>query len=114
MDTSFFHKDKWRATRSTVLIVSLFSSLLLVFTNYMSNNIAFPFFDDIEEFTWLEYFRRNVHQEEMRNDVCYINIAYDKTLIPYSNNEWGILEGNIDNNFSGCFCMQLCKLSSSN
>lgn len=90
-------KGNWIINRNIAVWISIASALLIMLVCYVQNNIPYPYYDDIEHYSKLEYLKRKVCGE-VRNDsdVVYINVAYDKKLVEYTDPELGILEGNID------------------
>lgn len=90
-------ENNWIIKRTTAIWISIASALLIMVVCYIQNNIPYPYYDDIEHYSKLEYLKRKVCGE-VRNDsdVVYINVAYDKKLIEYADPELGLPEGNID------------------
>lgn len=90
-------ENNWIIKKTTAIWISIASALLIMFVCYIQNNIPYPYYDDIEHYSKLEYLKRKVCGE-VRNDsdVVYINVAYDKKLVEYADPEIGMPEGNID------------------
>lgn len=89
--------NNWIIKKTTALWISIASALLIMLVCYIQNNIPYPFFDDIDHYSKLEYLKWKVCGEAKRDsDVVYINIAYDKKLVDYADPEVGMPEGNID------------------
>lgn len=91
-------KEDIQIIKSTTAIwISIASALLIMLVCYIQNNNPYPYFDDIEHYSNLEYLKRKICGEvRTDSDVVYINIAYDKKLVEYVDPELGMPEGNID------------------
>lgn len=76
-------KNQWRASASVVAVVAIVSSFLLTLAGYIYGNNAFPIFDDIEQYSELEYARRLLFNDATATDdnVLFVNVGYDKSLI---------------------------------
>lgn len=77
-------------------IVAIVSTAFLLFISYLYNNNPYPVFDNIEHYCWLEHTRQEIKgTTPVDTNFLYINVAYDKKLIPY-NDENEMPLGNID------------------
>ena len=90
-------KNNWIIKKTTAIWVSIANAFLIMLVCYIQNNIPYPYFDDIDHYSKLEYLKRKICGE-VRNDsdVVYINVTYDKKLVEYADLEFGMPEGNID------------------
>lgn len=78
------------------IALSILGAIFVLCVNYVLNNTPLPIFDDISFYSVLEKWRRGVTTEcPQDSDVLFINVAYDKKVIPYSTDE-GLPLGNID------------------
>lgn len=89
------NRNNWKASPFMICAVTFVSTIVLLLADYFYSNNPFPFFDDIDEFAWAEYVRRLVG-ETGDDDVLYINVTYDKSLIEYNDAIWGMPKGNIE------------------
>lgn len=89
--------DNWKASPLTIGATSIISVIIILFVSYLMNNNPYPMFDDIDHYSKLEYINRKIHKDVTQDsDVLYINVCYDKKLIPYNDPENGFPQGNID------------------
>lgn len=87
----------------------------MIFASYLYNNNPYPILDDIDHYSWFEYVRQKTLGNHLENDsVIYINIAFDKQLIPLYD-EYEMPIGNIDvtNRRSLTYLLQLLKKEAS-
>lgn len=85
----------WKKSYKRIIVATI-SSLFLLIASYLYNNSPLSLFDDIEHYTWLELLRQKLgFSEGAEDDVVYINVSYDKKLIPV-NDEYEMPIGNID------------------
>ena len=89
--------NNWIIKKKNVIWISIAGALLIMVVCYIQNNIPYPYYDDIEHYSELEFLKRKIYGEtRVDSDVVYINIAYDKKLVEYADPEFGMPEGNID------------------
>lgn len=69
---------------SRAIVISLFNVLVISLLTYVLDNQSRFWGEDLSTFTWIEMMKyklkKNTTQEN--NNVLFINVAYDKTLIP--------------------------------
>ena len=77
-------------------LFSVFIAILLSLLCYFLNNCPYPYWDSLNEFSWLEYILSNtVSEKNDRNDAFFINVSYDRQVVDYTYSN-GALQGTID------------------
>ena len=83
--------------RYSVIIISAIHVLVLSLLSYVLNNQPVFTGEDLNHFAWIQMLKHKlgVESNEKKDDVLYINVAYDKQLIELSD-EYGMPIGNTD------------------
>lgn len=78
------------------LLISLGLAQLITILCYFLNSCPYPYWDNLDKYSWLEYFISNiVPKENDRSDVFFINVSYDRQVVDYTYSN-GSLQGTID------------------
>lgn len=66
------------------ILYSLVISLVINFVCYLINNCPYPYWDEINKISNLEYLIRNISSPKIDvDDVLFINVGYDKQIADY-------------------------------
>lgn len=87
----------WMRHKRTALLISLCNALLLSLLTYILNNQPLFTGEDLNHFAWMELLKERLGLEDItrKDDVLFVNVAYDKQLIELSD-EYGMPIGNTD------------------
>ena len=70
---------------SKALMISLFNVIVITLLTYVLDNQSRLFGEDLSTFTWIELAKhkcKKTNTTENNNNTLFVNVAYDKTLIP--------------------------------
>lgn len=84
--------------RRTAFIVSLCNVIVLLFLSYLISNQAIFTGEDLNKYAWMEWIKSKCglsKDVELRKDVLFVNVAYDKQLIE-RHDGYGMTVGNVD------------------
>jgi len=89
--------EKLKITRFWTLFVSLLMTFIVTYGSYVKNNINDTDDDNLKFYAFLEFANQFVNPDstQVDDDVMYIDVAYDKQLIGYAD-ENGFPLGQID------------------
>lgn len=87
----------WIKQRKVALLVSICNVLILALLSYILNNQSLFTGEDLNHYAWVEVLKSKLGMEKRieKDDVLYINVAYDKQLIELSD-EYGMPIGNTE------------------
>lgn len=89
---SYYKKNRLKLN----VLISLFISLIISVGCYLLNNCPYPYWDNLNQFCWSEYFVRNLFPEKIdRSDAMFINVSYDRQVVEYEYSN-GNCVGHID------------------
>lgn len=86
---------KWVGRKKTALLVSVGNVLILSLSAYILNNQPLFTGEDLNFFAWMEILKNRcgLDEEVRKDDVLFVNVAYDKQLIDLYD-EFGMPIGN--------------------